>query len=307
MRMTVGEWIGVLTNPRQRDTDGRIARGAADHLKTPQAPHSLVSMGILPTGEKYKIDGHTRSRMWEKNLVERPPVLDVDVYHCDTLEEIMALYDFADNQRVSKGSKDRLYGALRETALLSQLTSSLMRNVRYASALQLAYAVISGNRDTRTNKKKVDLSVAVDEFYSEILLLDSAGPTAGRFPSGIIAGALLALRRHNKNPAKVVEFLRLHQEDRGIKAEGFKDTVFALEISRQKIRGDGGGPVFKMCTRTLEAVEGFLIGKTYKPKYGLKGLDPWKYIAGQNVEVEETIEEYPETAAVDSLEDSPLI
>jgi len=56
-KMAIGAWIGVRTNPSQRD---HINRRAA-HLDRLELQHFMVAAAQLPDETLVKLDGHTRA------------------------------------------------------------------------------------------------------------------------------------------------------------------------------------------------------------------------------------------------------
>lgn len=105
--MSVDEWIEVTDCPVQRDTKRHAEKAKKKHLKTKSRTQSLVSAAKL-NNQLIKVDGHTRAFCWKNNWLGRPlkDCLDVAVYPCETLEEVIALYHSFDTQSQGKDSKE---------------------------------------------------------------------------------------------------------------------------------------------------------------------------------------------------------
>jgi len=132
MTMTIDDWIAVPDNPVQRDTE-RHARKAT-HLHALHPTHQVVEMARLPNGEQYKVDAHSRAYLWDGRLAgegirpERPRLLTVNVWACQSLADVKRHYDTCDSKAAVVTLPDKLHGAQRELEL--RFRSTLLKSGR---------------------------------------------------------------------------------------------------------------------------------------------------------------------------------
>lgn len=218
MNMTPEEWASVPDNTGQRDTELH-ARGA-HHLYKKSPAHLVVNMAQAPDGRRWKLDGHTRSYLWSTGKVTPPEMLAVDVYEVQDEEDAEVLYRHFDNKDAAETSKDQLASAARINGI--KFESAFMRRGQFAMALKdlsrMAGMPVPANDQDALNRAVF--------FYKEPLeILDSMDIKAARFPSGILMGALAILKRYGK---EAEPYLKLYQEDAGIKDGKLMDAVEAL-------------------------------------------------------------------------------
>jgi hypothetical protein len=263
--MSPAEWATVLPNPRQRDTERHARR--AEHLKTPHPIHAFVSMAQLPDGRRYKLDGHTRSYLWEKGEVSPPEILSVECWQCDRMEQVKKLYSAYDNSQAVENTVDRMFGAYREHGLT--YTSPLLSSQKIAAALRIAYQTLFG--------QKAGITAAASEYdlisywRPELDLLDEAKPISKYFPTGITAGSLITLRRYGPD---AVDFWSRYSADRGNKIAGERDPVQALRDRVDGMRGNrqltSSGNISILIALSVSAFSADRRGQIYKDGGGVK-------------------------------------
>lgn len=225
--MKASEWANIPDNPRQRDT-AKHAK-TAKHLFTPHPIHALVNMATLPDGRSYKIDGHTRSYLWEAGKVPAPEPLIVDVWKCTTLEDVKNLYECFDNKGAAESSYDRMFGAYREHGV--QFKSQFLASKKIASTMRMAYAFLHGGKEYGITTEYDLLQYWLNELY----LLDECKPTFARFPSGIAWAALITFRRYGD---QATDFWTRYASGLGNKQGSDRDAVEALTERVDKLRGE---------------------------------------------------------------------
>lgn len=256
VEMSPTEWATILDNPRQRDTEAHARR--ADHLKTPHPAHLKVNMARLPDGRKYKLDGHTRSFMWQSGAVEAPPMLSVDVWNCRTLEDAKGLYSTFDSKKAVESAADQIFGAKREHGI--KYESPLLANGKFSAGMRFAEGCLFGDSVAR------DLSIydLLANWGDELSMLDDCKPTTKRFHTGIIAAALLTFRRYG---ADAQEFWAAFALGAGTKANGEVDAVQALEERMERRRAEsrltGSTNLTEIVGIAISAYERFRHGETY--------------------------------------------
>src|SRR5882672_12509291 len=97
MAMGPKDWAAIPDNPRQRDTVAHARRAAQTNLKEPHPTHLKVHMARLADGRCYKLDGHTRSYLWEIGKLEAPQAVQVQVWDVADLDAAKELYNTFDS------------------------------------------------------------------------------------------------------------------------------------------------------------------------------------------------------------------
>ena len=264
--MSVSEWITVPDNPRQRDTERHLRK--AKHLLTPQPTHSRVSMAMDPKGNRWKLDGHTRSLAWQRQMVTPPTVLLVDIYKVRDKDAAANLYKLFDNKDAVETAADQVTGAYRETGFIP-VSKLLSRNV-LANAVRFADGLARGNRRA-TAPSEADVYTIIASWLDELKKLDAMHVKPQRFPGPIVTASLMTFRKHGDSAR---EFWRLYSEDAGEKISGGMDPVEALSRFMLENRVVGG-PI-EMVGKALAAFEAWREAKTVTR--ALIALDPSRYM-----------------------------
>lgn len=267
IEMTAADWLGVPSNPRQRDEQVRIEKNRIDHLLTFDETHREVAMGILPDGRRYKVDGHTRAAVWRLGLVQPPKSLFVTTYMCADESAVEQLYDRYDSSFATETGTDRVTGAFREAGICPK--SPMLREGGISTAARSLYHFIM---HTAPDKKTKSLAIneCVKLFSKEIMLLDSIPPTRALFPTGIVMGALLTL---GNNPTQGVKFWNAYASDSGWKDGGRVDAVQALRERLDKLRGKSAGVRdTALMNYSVAAFRGYQKRTTYSTKHLLQEM-----------------------------------
>lgn len=236
--MTPVQWADVPDNPRQRNTEWRAARAA--HLKLPHPTHAKLNMARLPNGALYKLDGHTRSFLWQTGKLSAPATLHVDVWDCSDLDAVRNLYGTFDSKAAVETTIDLIHGGMRDLDLNFQ--SDLLRSHRFVAGMRLAHSLVFGDASASV-ATPYDL---LKEWRPELNQLDVCDPTRRRFNSGVAAAALLTIRRYGIDACK---FWNAYAHGGGTKLDGQMDPVQALEERMNRRRGQ------KKTTGTANAYE----------------------------------------------------
>ena len=259
VEMSPAEWAGVFDNPRQRNTERRAA--SADHLKVLHPSHVKVNMAVLPDGRRFKLDGHTRSFVWESGEVQPPPVLYVDVWSCPDVQAAKDLYETFDSRAAVESVTDQLYGARRDMRI--EYKSELLRADRFVTAIRHAYEELHGKASAR-GASVYDLM----QYWSrELAMLDECGGSTSQFNSGLVAGALITFRRYGDRASA---FWRAFSGNAGVKGPDGMDAVQALSERISNLRADnalnGRQNVHYIIAITLSAFDSYREGYKYKLK-----------------------------------------
>jgi hypothetical protein len=170
--------IGVVNGTRD---DAKKA--ILGHLKQDSATHARVAAAILPNGEMYKLDGHTRSYLWSIGKLTPPKAVLVDVYHVETIADVIETYKHFDNSSAAENATDRLRGALKLHGINAK--SGVILYAGLTTALSFIYVKKS---------KCFDVIEPIGNFKKEIMLIDSLGLTYKQMTAGVLAAMILSVR-----------------------------------------------------------------------------------------------------------------
>lgn len=267
--MSVADWIAVMDNPRQRDTE-RHAKRALDWLSTPSPAHLVVHAAeIVRTGKMIKLDGHTRAYLWSRRQIPVPTSVRVNIYRVRHEQEAAELYTHFDNIRVAESASDRAFGAMREVGFDAR--SGIIRRCKFGEALRWANAFAAGMARTDRQLREYEL---VREFRKELELLDTLDPNPQDFPGPLITAFVLTMRRRG---GKAEEFwLKYKMQD--AKRDGReRDAVQALlELMLQNRNSRAKLPFYDLCGRAISACEAYIRGDTFTG--GLRVTAPERYL-----------------------------
>jgi hypothetical protein len=246
MKMTVADWIAVQDNPRQRDTERHLAR--SKHLLTPQPTHAFVAAAKLPDGTLVKLDGHTRAMAWARNMVKRPPHVEVSIVAVKSLDEAKNLYGHFDSKDALETATDKISGGFNELGF--EPKSGLLKSGRIGTALAIAWKAVHGYAKDAAAKNTYEM---INEFAAEILAIDDLELTKQAANSGIIAAFLLSYRKHGE---QCLPFWRAVFAGAGTKVNGQMDAIHAVnELMLQRKGAYGGAVALDLCARALHAYE----------------------------------------------------
>lgn len=262
--MSIDEWKSIPKNPRQRDEVVRIEKNRATHLLAFDPKHVEVAMAVLPNGDRYKVDGHTRTAVWSLGLAEAPAMLMVDVYACADIAAAQQLYDRFDNTTAAESGTDRVTGAYRQAGISP--VSPMLKSGEISTAIRQLYHYIHRTAPKKETKNSV-INEGVLLFAKEIELLDSVVPTRTLFPTGILMGALISFAHEPKN---AVPFWSEYAQGGGNKVDGRMDAVQALHERRMKDKKKGNSiKDSALMASSVAAVGGYKRGTTYTVEHGI--------------------------------------
>lgn len=266
--MSLEEWYEIEPNPRQRDTAAHAAKAA--HLREYSPEHRIVKMAVLPNGQNYKLDGHTRAHLWRSGEVT-PPFTSVlvDVFKCQTIDDVKELYRHYDNKAAVETGVHLLQGAAREANLHFQ--SPLMRSFRFGTAIRESYAMVQRaqsfgeiNPSWGIWSDPKAIYIATKYFREALLGLDSLNPSVNIFHSGVIMAALITIQREDTRQ-KALSFFDDYQRDRGMKDDEHFDAVHGLRAVYLKTSKRAGATSrTDLCSRAIAAFEAYSELRYYK-------------------------------------------
>lgn len=218
--MPVDDFIAIPDNPQQRDTAYRADRAKDSHLAAPAPSHAVVSVVQLPDGRYFKTDGHTRSYLWDRDLLAKPAKVLVTVYQVADEAGAIRAYEQFDNSSAVKSSADRTQSAYHLNGLT--MTSGLLRGGQgMESALRFSDGLVEG-RVTKTPSADIALVDLVAKFGPALLLLDALGFGKRRLHMAYIIAALVILMRDGEGASI---FLSMIKDNLGINRGGEMDAI----------------------------------------------------------------------------------
>lgn len=262
--MSIFEWAAVNDNPRQRDTDARAKKALKNHLAKLEVTHTVVHAAELPNGRLFKLDGHTRGFLWATGRLSDPGQLAVVIYPASDLGEVKRLYDHFDSKDSVETSTDKIRGGMNEHGLV--LKTPFLARGNIATALKLCQQIVGSS-----NWERHDM---IGDWKRELELLDSISPPGGRFPSGVLAGALVALRKDDR---AALEFFGRYSLDLGTKSGREMDAVEALWSQIKHRKSSKINDHVGDCGKTLAAYERYKSGGKFTS--AVRGIDPFAYLS----------------------------
>lgn len=264
VKMRIEDWFDVPPCDIQRNTEAHWHSKAKHYLAKLCDQHTFVRMAVTESGEKRKLDCHTRTWAWQNGLTDAiPEFVTAEVVYVKDLEEVNAQYRQIDAQAQSKTASDDLFSALKEFNI-TPTSSFLFRCTGIVSALKEAIWEVAKLYEVDglpPNHQKVSVSTCVQFFKPQLEALDSINPSKTRFSGPPTTAFLLAHFKYTelgKHVDLVTEFFRRHQNNEGIKTGRTHDAVFEVEKVMKK--GEGGGATVRaerLC-RILACVERFV-------------------------------------------------
>lgn len=181
-------WLACPDHPRQRNTEKHARAAARKHLKESTPVHHLVKAVRVKGGSMYKLDGHTRTFLWETGGLDKPDMLQVNLLECDTLEEFLDAYYMEDAAAAAKTNSDTMLGVANAMGL--HLTSGPLKDGNYKTALCMAIGCSTVDLD------HAGLADALKDWEPELRMFDSLNFAANTINGGVKAAILLTLRRY---------------------------------------------------------------------------------------------------------------
>lgn len=257
IHMTPAQWKLIPANPRQRNTEYHLNR--ATHLLSPSPTHAFVSMAQDEAGNSWKLDGHTRSLLWERSPNLAPQTIYITVYHVKNQSEAAELYTHFDSPKSVETTTDRSFGAMREQNW-SPKSSLFKDNNSITTALLITEGIISNV--SLSKSRRVSIYSLLPLWLEELKLLDSILPHRKKFTSTLVAAALLTIRRRLSNPkfvSRTLEFWQLYLEDKGVKLENQMDGVEALTrlVFKSKQEPWSNSQQMELLARAISSFEGW--------------------------------------------------
>ena len=204
IEITPEDFEKLPDNPIQRDSQSHGLKFNAGwpngrgHLAKPHISHIKVVIGkIRKTGKMVKVDGHTRSWLFSRGLLDLPEGYTkfiADVWTVDTMDDIILLYQCCDGYSGSKEqSMDKIFGCFRALKFHPQHTRIWKHTGLISSCRALQFA-------RRSQRTIVSWPDSLEPFIETMKLIDSYGEFIRheRFPTPVMTAMLATVRRYGK-------------------------------------------------------------------------------------------------------------
>lgn len=270
IQMTTTAWAAVPDSPRQRDTAAHARKALKGHLKTASPTHARVSAASVNGQLVCKLDGHTRSHLWQSGKLSKPvgDTVFVDVYPVKDMAEANALYVQFDNAGAMEDSRDRVAGAFREHNI--HLTSPLLSPTSHSNTLR---AIEFGMH----HRGQFDIYAVVGRWKSEFELLDS-WYLSKKVPGSVVSVLLMLIRAYPDDLETVERFAKAVCGGGGVKGPDGSDgacwLVDTVALYRASKRLSGNANMVSLAQCAYACWKRYLRGTLVSRKPVEVSLDP---------------------------------
>jgi hypothetical protein len=281
IRMTPAEWAKVPANPIQRRTAWRIkSKSKSDHLRVFKSTHAILHMAKDPKGNCWKLDGHTRDRMWQDGETDVVPMsLQVVIVPVANEAEAEEKFDEYDSPVAVKNVADRVFGLFKKLRISMQ-SKFFASGTRLGTPLRYAFEVFNASTDAkhRILTRDADTEDHVATFIDALSELDVIEPKSSKFGGPLLTAYLLAYTKYGDSVLPF--FMALNDGDKGHKKGALMDPVMAVEHMflkrKEKSSGAARAEHMQCVAKVLGALESYREGKFdepgYQPKINIKQI-----------------------------------
>jgi hypothetical protein len=238
VEMSVEDWNQLADHPRRRDPERHSRKPDWEMLLRSARGPVMEMLRWVAAGqvgdEVWKVDGHSRARLWATGGLLKPKSVFVKVFRCESIQALHELYSTFDHPAAAETLFDRVSGAYHQHGLNFQ--SERLRPGTIGDALAIAWRGVARTGQAGIEEDDMDIYNVVGAFAAELSLLDSINPQNDIFQTGIIAAALLSL---TLDPELIGYFERVAKR-MGNKRNGLLDPVEALLHMIAGLKGRGG-------------------------------------------------------------------
>ncbi len=264
--MTPSQWAGVQINPRQRDVERHAKKILGDFVPW-QEQGASVQAAILPNGTLVKLNGHTRSYLWENRMIHVPELLHVQAVDARDMDHVIEMYYLFDNRKNVETSDDLITGCMRDLGI--EPKSKLFQSGKFSTAVR--YLAMSALQSRSTVP---DMFESVKEWKTEILHVDRLieGRNIAAYPSWILGAMFISSRKYGE---AISDFWEAYLDPN---TEDFNTSpVIQLRMVLSKNRGksSGFGNLRDFMGKALSATDHHIAGNRISH---LKGVLPAGYI-----------------------------
>lgn len=229
--MDIATFLALDPSAYQRDTIERATKPKVKAMLSVLRPEHLeVAIAELtedsydedgnfyPKGHRFIQNGNTRAYYWKNDLSDKVPnVVFVSIYKCKNMKEVRANYNTFDSPAASEANQEKLVGIIRSVYHYVPLSEKVKKGQIY-TALSLASHFYSPTIFDKQNIKVDTMTGMVGIYIEEIKAFDKICKTPKNWDAPLICAALMALKKHGTNDAKLLDTLSKIDRD-------YKDTT----------------------------------------------------------------------------------
>ena len=247
--MKPAEWADIPDNPIQRDSaqHARKYNARGGHLSKPFPTHSKLTACELPSGRMFKVDGHSRSWLWDNWEVEGQPQLEppeelsVDIYPAANMKEVKKLYQAHDSDGSVERGTDKIFGAFASHNFHPRKPYMFTATGTLSALRVMAFPGRHGD------DRVLSIYDLVDPWMPTVKIIDQLEPFFNHnfFPAYVQTAMFMTIK---KDGEFALSFWQAYHDDAGTKKEQSVNGVFAARLytyqnihdPMKKIRGYGG-------------------------------------------------------------------
>lgn len=191
IKMDVDKFIKIAGNPQQRNTEYHAKSASQQHLKKYHESHTKVAIAICGKIQ-WKLDGHTRSYLWDLGLLKAPKDVFVDIWEVKNKDEATKLYETYDNKFAVESVADKVSGALRLMGI-NNANKSFCRNAGIPAAVNIINKAIKKFNPNKTVSENLTAHKKEIKRLIEMQWHVPPAPSMGRpgTPSCVIAAFII--------------------------------------------------------------------------------------------------------------------
>ena len=236
------QFIAIPDNARQRPTEDRVAKATkkGGHLSVPHQLHNFAAIAMIadrdqvtadmigdPSVPQWKLDGHTRSYLWESGRLEMPPQIMVVVTAVNDEETAKEFYRAFDSTKAAETTNEKVYGAMSDA-----FGRKPMSNIYKAAGVKTGIEIAFNNGSNMVDDKLYSLKATDPLAINAMKKIDGCEEiTKDNFKAYSYAAMFLSVLRDGD---KALQFWGKFNQGVGIQDEsGMCAVKNALECFRE--------------------------------------------------------------------------
>lgn len=229
--MDIATFLAIDPSAYQRDTVERSTKPKVKNMLSVLRPEHLeVAIAELTEdsydedgnfyakGHRFVNNGNTRAYYWKNDLSDKvPSMVFATVYKCKNMEEVRANYNTFDSPAAAEANQEKLVGIIRSVYHYVPVSEKVRRG-QIHGALTLAAHYHSPQIFEKQTANVDSMTGMVGIYIEEIKAFDKICKNKQNWDSALICAALMSLKKHGINNAKLLDALSKIDRD-------YKDTT----------------------------------------------------------------------------------
>ena len=219
--MKIQDWYDLPDSSVQRDTQKHATSShrPGGHLSKAHESHNVVAAAIIPNGKMSKLDGHSRTFLWENEWLPAPKKVTVMLHEVATKQAAIDLYYHFDNQAATETKRDKLFGSFRRYQF-DPTHGHMFNNCGLMSSIE--YTVFPNKW---ADLRNIPFTELVKPWIPTLRILDSGEYTNHTlFRSAMMLACLMVIRRDGE---AALPWIQGYHDDVGRKSSVTCDGIFA--------------------------------------------------------------------------------